>query len=219
MRTLRRFLVASCAWFGFLVAASAGNPVVFMTASQERPEVGETVVVETRVKNAPDVYGVELGMSFDPEVLEVVNVKSNGSAANAKVIPGAFFQEKSLFYAANQAENRKGTITYAATLLNPAPSSRGSGTLIQTMFRAKKAGAVGVRLDAAKFGTREGVVVVPGIVTPSLAFTIVPQGLRQMPTRNWNVWVWSGGAVLIVLLFAGMASFRGRTDKNSLFRR
>lgn len=131
---------------------------------------GEETIVEVRVKDAAPVYGAEFTISFDPNILEVVD--ADAQAKGVQIAPGDFFDlSKSHFPLQNHADNSEGSVRYAVSMLNPAPAAQGSGDMAKIAFRAKSPGQAGVRIETSTFGTRNGEAIIPGLGN-ELAFQI-----------------------------------------------
>ncbi|MGB8644403.1 MAG: cohesin domain-containing protein [Anaerolineae bacterium] len=112
---------------------------------------GDQGTLAIRIDNAESLYGVELHLSFDPQVVEVVDTDSAKEGAQLK--PGDWF--KGGFVAVNKADNAKGTIDYAVTLLNPAPALSGSGTVATITFKGKNNGTSPLTITHAILATRQ----------------------------------------------------------------
>jgi hypothetical protein len=90
---------------------------------------GETSNVYVQVEGAIEIYGIEIRMQYDPEVIQIQDADPNQTGV--QVSAGDMFDEDQGFLVRNQADNQLGEILYAFTLLAPAPPLTGSGTLIQ----------------------------------------------------------------------------------------
>jgi Cohesin domain len=104
-----------------------------------------------RVDNVESMYGLEVHLTFDPNVVQVVD--SDPSKAGVQLKPGDWL--KGGFIAVNKADNAKGTIDYAITLLNPAPPVSGSGVVATITFQAKNSGTSPLKIIKAILATRE----------------------------------------------------------------
>ncbi len=105
-----------------------------------------------RVDDAQNLYGLEFHMSFDPNIIQVVDADASK--------PGVQIQQqndllKNSFVAVNKADNATGKIDYAVTLLNPAPPVSGGGPVAIITFRAKGNGTSPLKVDKAIFATRK----------------------------------------------------------------
>jgi len=96
----------------------------------EGPEGGLTV--EVMAENVTDLYGAEFKLKYDPAVLAVQD--SQPDQEGVQVEAGTFLPADQGFVVANQADPAEGTVTFAVTLLNPAPPVSGSGPLARVTF-------------------------------------------------------------------------------------
>ena len=89
-------------------------------------QVNETVTMPVKVDNIAGLIAMEIHISFDPNVLEVVSLtETNFVVAD--------------FTVQNTFDNTAGTIDYAVAQMNR-PAAEGSGTLFEIVFRAKSSG-------------------------------------------------------------------------------
>ena len=95
-------------------------------------QVNDTVNISIKVDNIANLTAFELHLSFNPSVLEVLQV-TNGGFVLADITPQ------------NTFNNTAGTIDYAVAQLNR-PAAQGSGTLLNISFRAKASGISTVAL-------------------------------------------------------------------------
>ena len=137
-------------------------------------DVGATTAVDIRVENVSDLSYAEVYLTFDPELLEVVD--SDSSREGVQIQPGAFLGpdfEENIVYPG------EGEIEFAQTALDE-PAS-GTGILATIVFRGKAVGSTRLEFTAVilqnpelgfiDFEIENGIAVVgrPGspIATPS----------------------------------------------------
>ena len=94
-------------------------------------QVTDTVLVSAQVENISDLIAVEVHLSFDASVLEVIELKDGGFLKTDFVIQSTF-------------DNAAGTIDYAVAQINRPPAN-GNGTLFEIVFRAKAGGQSPIR--------------------------------------------------------------------------
>jgi hypothetical protein len=153
-------------------AHAAGQPQLQLTANKSQVKVGQQVIVEVRVKDAPTVYGADVRLSFDPALLEVVD--ADPGTEGIQVRPGRFLNASQGFFLQHQVDNTAGTIDYALTLLNPAPPAQGNGVLVQVTFRARSSGRTTVSISEGLFGTQTGETIAPRL--GSVGIEVRPRG-------------------------------------------
>lgn len=106
--------------------AAQGGTVVKVDPAAATAQVNDTVNVAIKVDNVANLTAAELHLSFNPAVLEVMQL-SNGGFVVAD------------FTAQNTFDNAAGTIDYAVAQINRPPAN-GSGALLNITFRAKANG-------------------------------------------------------------------------------
>jgi hypothetical protein len=144
-----------------ITAQAAGNPQVLLSTKQDKLKVGQEITVDVLVKASPSIYGADIQVVFDPKMLEVVD--ADKKLAGVQIEPGKFIDQKKSFFLTHQIDNKKGTINYALTLLNPAPAVQGDGQLARITFRAKTNGLTIISLEKGVFGTKTGETIAPDL--------------------------------------------------------
>lgn len=164
-------LLLTLAWLmSFATVMAAEDSRLSLSVENLNLTVGEETTVDLLVENMPQVYGADVQLTFDPQVLEVVD--ADKQLAGVQVQAGDFIDIEQGFPLRNQVDNENGIIHYALTLMNPAPAVEGNGVLTRITFRAKADGQSNVRIKTGEFGTREGVVVKPAWEAEPVVFTI-----------------------------------------------
>lgn len=111
----------------------------------------ETQPVSIRIEGAQEMYGIEFHLRFDPKVVQVQDAdkdKKGVQIATAQWVADGFV-------AANQVDNKRGTIDYAVTLLNPAPALNGDGVVATIQFKAIGDGTSPLQVSHALLATRD----------------------------------------------------------------
>jgi hypothetical protein len=138
------------AWTVPVAATGAQSTAALeLTPAKNQVEVGDLVIVTVNVKDASELYGADIGVTFDPSVVEVVD--ADPVRYGVQVAAGTFLDttEPNGILAMSVANNSTGTIRYAASLMSPSPAAQGSGPLCTITFRAKAAGYTGLRIASA----------------------------------------------------------------------
>ena len=94
------------------------------------PKVGSTFTVNVMLDGAQNVYSVPLQMTYDPKLLQVVNV-SNGSLLS---------QDGQIVTVTHREDDSTGTMTVTATRPPGATGVTGQGPVVTLTFMAKAAG-------------------------------------------------------------------------------
>jgi hypothetical protein len=102
-----------------------------------------------------DLYGLEVHLAFDPEIIEVVDADAGKSGV--QIMVADWLQDA--FVAANRADNAAGRIDFGATLLNPAPPVSGSKTFATVTLRARGDGTAPLTIEEVILATRDAEVI------------------------------------------------------------
>ncbi len=140
-----------------------------------------TLDVIIHLANMHDLYGVDLALSFDPNVLEVVDLDSDeNNGINLKPIDDWF---KAGFWVYNEANNTAGTIRYTATQLRTAPPVYGEGNIAKIRFRAKAiAEDSELKITKAEFSDRNSFLVGRPVTYTDPAATIT----TKFDVNSWS---------------------------------
>lgn len=91
-----------------------------------------TLVVDVIADEVTDLYGVEFRLNYDPAVLSVLDAQPEQEGT--QIEPGAMLPVDQGFIVVNAVDQTAGTVTFAMTLLNPAPAVSGRGSLGRVTF-------------------------------------------------------------------------------------
>jgi hypothetical protein len=108
-----------------------------------RLQVGETAKVDLIIEEVSGLYGAEIHVKFDPDVLEVIDADPDQEGIQLE--PGTLPIPD--FVVLNAADNQAGAIDYAVTQLPPNQPSQGNGIVASITFRAKKPAASSVQFE------------------------------------------------------------------------
>ncbi len=172
-----------------LVARHPRGPTqVYVWPDSSNLQPGQTVVLDVRIDNIVDLYGLDIYLRFDPTILEVVDAEP--SASGIQVAPGTFPDPASGFVFMNTANNTTGEIRYVLTLLHPSPGATGSGVAAQVTFHARALGSSGVTFADLGLVNRSGEPVsalrTGATVTVAFPPTATPT-VTQSPTPTATV--------------------------------
>lgn len=112
-------------------ASVSSEPVVKVAPPESSLQVNGTTRVPVTVENITNLIAYEMHLSFDANVLEVIELKDGG-----------FIQAD--FVVQNIFDNTAGTIDYAVAQIEQPPAN-GNGTLFEIVFRAKAPGESPIR--------------------------------------------------------------------------
>ena len=157
-------------------AAPTDSPIVRPDPVQASVAVDETVTISLYVQEVADLYGVDVRLSFDPEVLQVVDAApaTNGvqiTPLNTFLRPD-FVARKKACNGPDPSDPESaagGLVWYAATQVNPSQPVSGSGPLAAVTFRRIKPGNTVLRVTSYELVTRSGTVIpaqtLDGVIT------------------------------------------------------
>lgn len=168
-------------------------------------DVNTTTVLDLAITQVSGLYGIEVHLRFDPEVLEIVD--ADPTREGVQLESGTFPSPD--FVALNQVDNAAGTIDYAVTQLSPREPREGSGVVAHMTVRAKQPSTTQIE-------------IVEFILTDTSAGIIDAVGENSQIKVRQNVpWLLFGAGALLVLLIAGgvgyattVARKRGKTNVN-----
>ncbi len=118
--------------FGGASAQAQGAALLRVNPATASAQVGETVTVSILAENISNLAAMELHLSFNQAVLEVLEIQNGGFLTADFTVQNTF-------------DNAAGTVDYAIAQLNRA-SAQGSGTALIITFRAKAAGFSSIAL-------------------------------------------------------------------------
>ena len=157
-------LTAALGGLLFVAAASAGqSTVVRPNPLLSSAAVGESVVVTLYVQDVQNLYGADIGLSFDPAVLEVVD--ANPSVAGVQIQPLDTFLKPDFVVTAKACNvvdpadpdcAVAGRVRYVATQVNPSLPASGSGPLAAVTFKRLQVGDTPLIMDRAGLADRDG---------------------------------------------------------------
>ena len=182
------------------IATTAGDVMVGASISFS-PGVAvihgcETIPVEVWVNDVIDLYGVDVKVTFDPNVLEVVD--ANPAKPGIQVQDGSFLSPD--FVVSREADNAAGTLEYAMTQAAPSLPVSGSGVLFTIRFRAKSsATASALDFTQAELTDLDGLLL-PVTLVDNTVTTVAPAAPSELDIAKLNasdvqlswgaLWVW-----------------------------
>ncbi|MSP13623.1 MAG: hypothetical protein EXR62_11795 [Chloroflexi bacterium] len=118
--------------------STCSTQLTIAPASQQVSQGGQ-VTVDLRVEGITNLYGADVTLNFNKDLLEVVDADGNGGNG-VQIQPGTFLNPANATITYNMVDNSTGMIRFAISLLNPAPAATGSGVLARVTFRGKTVG-------------------------------------------------------------------------------
>ncbi len=142
-------------FFGFEPGTeySVVNPSVGYTFSNSKIHVGDTFTLDLSAENVYDLSGWQFDITFDPEVLEAVEV-NEGDFLKA--------EEGATFFQSGTIDNTAGKITGLSAIRFNEDGVTGTGTLLSVTFTAKASGETRLALHNFELGSITGDVIPAG---------------------------------------------------------
>jgi hypothetical protein len=157
------------------------------------------LVINLVLANVIDLYGAEIQLSYDPTQLQVRD--DNSRLEGVQITPGPLLALDNRFVVKNTADAESGLITFAFTLLRPAPPISGEGVLATIVFEIKGTGPFSIAIIEAQMSSSQ-LEPIP-VITQDLHLngalepvTAPPQPIAS-PAPDWRWW---GTAVLLSFL-------------------
>lgn len=130
-------------------------------------KVGETTEFAVKVESIEDLYGIELEISFDPEVFEPIDVDQEEKGIQSRT--GEFLWPDFVYM--NDYYPEEGNMVYIATQIAPREPAEGDGTIISLSLKAKSAGQAELAIAQAFLSTPNGDFI-PVEIQPATAVIV-----------------------------------------------
>ena len=114
--------------------------------------VGEVSEVAIEVQNVTGLYGIDIGLNFDPNSLEVVDASPQQAGVQAAL--GTFLDAGLLL--TNSADNTTGRLNFVMVQANPSEPKSGTGAVLVVRLRGKKAGDSILTIARVMLASRDG---------------------------------------------------------------
>jgi len=157
--------------------AAQGTTVTIDPGSSE-VAVGAETTVSIKIENIADLYGVEVHLTFDPALLEVVD--ANSGTDGVQIEAGDLLELD--VDIENDVDQSAGQIDFAISQMPPHDPVSGSGVLATITFRGKAAGASAVSFDEALLSDKDGGEITADIQDGTI--TITGEGDTPTPTST-----------------------------------
>jgi hypothetical protein len=126
--------------------------LVYVSPPDLRIRIGQQTTIELTVDQVSGIYGAEVHLRFDPEVLQVVDADPDqaGTQLELGTLPSPDFVVQ------NRADNSTGTIDYAVTQLPPNQPGEGQGVIARITFEALQPAVSPVQFESFVLADTEG---------------------------------------------------------------
>lgn len=135
-------------WAGSAFAQT--GTLVKIVPNEATISVGQTIDVTVQAENIANLYGVELVVTFDPVLLEVVDADPNREGIQIRA--GSFLNGG--LEGANAVTN--GNIAYIMQQVAPNSPSNGSGPLAHIVFKGMGSGIASIRVEDLNLSDQNG---------------------------------------------------------------
>ncbi|MDY6874667.1 MAG: cohesin domain-containing protein [Chloroflexota bacterium] len=150
------------------------STMVVIAPSSVNVTQGSMTTVDIRVEDVTDLYSVEVYMTFDRAVLEVVD--ADPDAPDVQIQPGDFlnpdFVDENIVY--QDDEGVDGEVYFAIYQEDPAAPVSGSGVLATITFQGKAVGTSAIDLADVFLGDYDDGTIAAGLQDGSV--TVIGQG-------------------------------------------
>lgn len=148
-----------------------------LSPEETRLSVGDVVEIVVEVARVQGLYGFDLQLAFDPQILEVVD--TDPGREGVQVQQGDFLDPG--FIARNEADNQSGHVWFVMTQLNPSKAKSGEGALVVVQFRGRQSpGETLVEIAHLQLANRDGVEILATALSARVE-VIAPSGIN--PTQ------------------------------------
>lgn len=137
---------------------------------------GSTIQVPVYVRGVQELYGVDLTLEFDPDVVQVIDQGPAMEGTQAGL--GKFLDPGLLLF--NNVDNEAGTLRFTMSQYNPSEPKSGEGILLLISFEGLTEGETTLEITSVSLSTREGVEIPSRGVNNSLV--VVSGALEQQIT-------------------------------------
>jgi LysM repeat protein len=117
--------------------------------------VGSVVAVQLRLENVENLYGIEVHLTFDKDVVQIEDDDPNrdGVQITSGEIPHPDFTVQ------NMVDNFGGRLDYAVVQLAPRAAASGSGVVATIHFRGVRPGSSAIHFTKAKLASPDGFAI------------------------------------------------------------
>ena len=140
-------------WHADANSRTEDSPQLLVYPASGSYEVGEIIAVEVWVEDVINLYGVDIRLTFNPNLLQVQDAAPNLPGVQVQPRPDILSPD---FVIRREADNEAGTVWYAATQVNPTPPANGSGALFSFSFQTIAEGLTEVTVTSYQLADPNG---------------------------------------------------------------
>jgi subtilisin family serine protease len=136
----------------------AHTPVsLAVTPAELRIPAGGTATTAVQVDGVSDLYSAGFRLTFDPDVVQVVDVDPD--TPGGQIAVGELFEGRGGFVARNQVDNAAGVVDFSVSLHEPAAPIEGAGAVAAITWQGQDAGQSALRLEQTRLADPDDVPI------------------------------------------------------------
>jgi hypothetical protein len=170
---------------GFTWQVAQPQTTLQVDPQELRIKVGEEATVDLAIEQVSELYGIEVHLTFDPDVLQILD--ADASQEGVQIEPGTLPLPD--FVVQNAADNQQGIIDYASTQLPPNEPGAGDGVIARIRLKALRPGTTQLQFDRFLLADTGG---------GSIAAASRNGQVTVVAGRTW-IWIAVAGLVLLVI--------------------
>lgn len=170
----KKLQLAALLLLSLSAAFTQAAPTAIVSFSDNHVAPGEIITATIKLKDMPKVYGVQLSGKFSADYLKV---QASDKAVGLNI--QAFLAKPQAFTVKNNVNQKSGSFELIHALLHPEKEASGSATLATLHFIASGEGQATLTVDTLKFGTKDGRVIEPVIISTAQASVTMVSALNM----------------------------------------
>lgn len=147
----------------------------------------ETIDLFIRLENVSNLYAVDVKVTFDPAIVEVVDLDPKQEGVNLEPVDGLI---NAAFWAFNEVDNETGEIHYATTMYNPSEPANGTGNIAKFRLKAVGTGNSPITAIEATLSDRDGYLIGEQVELGSVTVSTQNVVCLTLKESNDNLATW-----------------------------
>ncbi len=137
-------------------AEAQGGTTVSLSPTPAYTEPTLTTTVGITISDVISLYGVDVRLAFDPDVVEVEDSDAGRAGVQIRTLSGLLSPDLVIL---NTVDNATGTILFAVTQISPTMAVTGSGLVAEIVFEGVQAGSTPISITYQKLVRRDGTTI------------------------------------------------------------
>jgi len=159
-----------------LTKGSSSGTAMFISPSSIAVDVNQTFEIHINVSEISDLYGWEFKLSWNPTLLEAINVTEN-----------SFLGSGGETYLASKVNNIEGYILVGCTLLRNITGVNGNGTIATVKFSAENEGSCTLNLYDTKLVSSQKQLTSHNSIDGTVTIPSTPVGGIWIPVDKFSL--------------------------------